>query len=174
MRKEHGRSLVSSACGSSQEQRPRLTSQSLCPHRSFWLVDGALRGKQGLVPQQLRDQDLRRADSNARDEGASGTREGICGSPPPPDPQRAAASARPGAPQAPAHGGLRRAGLETGSVTPLDPRRAKQAPTKIYLFYLNLVRGPARSTHLASSIKTAPARLHRAQGTAMVAADKCS
>ena len=81
---------------------------------------------------------------------------------PPPDPWRAAASARPGAPRPPARGGLHRAGLETGSVTPQEPRRAKQAPTKIYLFYLNLVRGPGGPRRPCQHLLA-----HQAQGPAL-------
>lgn len=48
----------------------------LCPCRSFWLVDRAATRQAGPVPQQLRDQDLRRTDSDAQDEGTSGTDRG--------------------------------------------------------------------------------------------------
>lgn len=127
-------------------------------------MDGETAWQTGPVPQQLRDQDLRRGDSDAREEGASGTRgRGRVGALLPIHrKQLLLRGLEPLKP--PARGGLHRAGLETGSVTPQDPRRAKQAPTKIYLFYLNLVRGPARSTQTLPALSKQHLRAYQAQG----------
>ena len=125
-------------------------------------MDGATARQAGPVPQQLRDQDLRRAETLTLGTKELQAHVGADVWGPPPDPWRAAASARPGAPRPPARGGLHRAGLETGSVTPQEPRRAKQAPTKIYLFYLNLVRGPGGPRRPCQHLLA-----HQAQGPAL-------